>query len=273
MSGLRQELQRAFSAATNRLNERHWGTPAPGSKGAPRYYVFDLRGLLLAAGVLRYELSKNATRLFYRGQTQDWKPIPSLYRGATTSADIGIREAWVDRCISEVAGRFDPKGTPDAREALAQHYGLKTRWLDVVDNVQTAAWFAISDATSSQDARRDASVGYIQLLACPDAQSSEIRAYDLRTKPSNWARPHIQQAWAVAGHPQAKYLGSLSRFHVCTFIVPQPLLSAWSGRESLTTATMFPNQAEDEGLRFWLAAEEHLRSRDLLPPPWLRSRP
>ena len=33
---------------------------------------------------------------------------------------------------------FDPIGIDDEREALEQHYGLKTRFLDVVDNVQFA---------------------------------------------------------------------------------------------------------------------------------------
>ena len=53
---------------------------------------------------------------------------------------------------------FDPIGTDDEREALAQHYGLKTRFLDVVDNVQSALWFAY-DHIEKDDPHYDDSVG------------------------------------------------------------------------------------------------------------------
>lgn len=171
--------------------------------------------------------------------------------------------------LAEIESVFDTAGTEDEREALAQHYGLPTRWLDVVDNIQTAAWFAYhSDGKDS--GRADDSVGYIYAFAYPTKANKYVRVYDLRLKPSEWLRPHIQQAWSVRATNPEIGLGKLWYLQVATFIVPRSLLSSWCGFGVFAPEVMFPNKVEDEGASYWSRAESLLVAKGLYPPPWKR---
>jgi len=125
---------------------RHWG--ALKSKGAgafahPTLYVLDMRGLLLITGAMRYLLHASGTALFYRGQSRHRPHLtPSLYRstGQLTKAERLRRERRLDEQLDTIADVFDLRPSiAEEREALAQHYGLATRSLDLVDHVQTAA--------------------------------------------------------------------------------------------------------------------------------------
>ena len=94
------------------------------------------------SGIIRYALKDTTTKVFYRGQSQDWDVAPILYRNVKTKHDIIEADNWLFSIMACIKDIFDPKGTEDEREALAQHYGLHTRWLDVIDHIQTALWFA-----------------------------------------------------------------------------------------------------------------------------------
>ena len=252
--------------------KRHWGAPAPGRSpgGASRFYIMDIRGLFMAAGILRYTLAQFATRVFYRGQSKDWEMRAALFRGASSPAAAKDRLRWLDMAVDAASPVFDPPSAPDVREALLQHYGLPTTWLDVVDNAQMACWFAAhrGDSRHASSARDDGS-GYVSALACPTGASAYARALDLRTKPSEWLRPHVQQAWALrSGKPETR-LGSLSHLHVCTFIVPRPLLRQWCAYEALPPEVVFPGENEDKGLYYWSKARTELELAGFYPPPWL----
>jgi len=108
------------------------------------------------------------------------------------------------------------KSTPDyAHEALLQHYGLKTTWIDLVDNIWVALWFACHHVRSvgpcgeylhfERRVPRTDKTGkaYILLVAAdivaPDSrrpglysgQNTEL--IDLRVAaPSVFVRPHSQ---------------------------------------------------------------------------------
>ena len=115
-------------------------------------------------------------------------------------------------------------GTDDEREALCQHYGLHTRWLDIVDHIQTALWFAY-DRTYVDDMREqrfDEDVGYIYIIAVPDDEA-KVKIIDLREKPSQFLRPHTQQAFAMRTTNSSKELGKLSAYQVATLIIPVQL--------------------------------------------------
>jgi hypothetical protein len=108
------------------------------------------------------------------------------------------------------------------QEPLLQHYGLKTRWLDVVDNVWIALWFACHSAHAfgshsqylhfekrvARHLKADERFAYILLLESAstpnttlgpgcflDANSATI---DLRVAaPSHFVRPHAQHGLVV----------------------------------------------------------------------------
>src|SRR5262249_23188993 len=86
----------------------------------------------------------SGTRVLLRGQTVNYPGMrPGLFRPPTDTiaadrleeAEIHFEES-VRRRIN--IGRFLRPNLA----ALLQHYGYRTRWLDVVDNLATAIWFA-----------------------------------------------------------------------------------------------------------------------------------
>ena len=260
------------------LPKRHWGlvTRDPDLAGSrpATIYILDFRGLMLAAGALRHVLRESGTRLLYRGQTQEHATglLPGLFRGVTSKSERKLRYGVFTKAMATLATTWDHTGSTDEREALAQHYGLRTPWLDVLDHIQTAAWFAydlvgpprrIDETPSLADARMpgraDDSVGYIFLLAVPLEKNEHCKYVDLRLKGSNWLRPHVQQAFSVSLQDPVRYATRLDRLHVATFVVPRPMLRAWSSYDNLGPEVMYSNAKEDEGLSFWARAAARLR--------------
>lgn len=271
-------MRRLNDTAIVEIEKRHWGTRAPGrlangvrrGSRALRPYILDVRGLFLATGLARYLLLRHGCGLLYRGQPVAWPLQCALFRGARLKTETTSRLAWLERALKVAAEHFDPEGTDDEREALVQHYGLPTRWLDLVDHVQTAAWFAYHVGSESA-AQRDDAVGYFYAVARPGgAAEAAGSVIDLRRKPSEWLRPHVQQAWALKAADPSRNLGSLTDFVVAEFIVPRPLLRSWAAYDSLPPSVMFPNVEEDSGLRYWRNAERALMDGGLLPIDWSR---
>lgn len=102
----------------------------------------------------------------------------------------------------------------DIIEPLLQHYGIKTHWIDIVDNIGVALWFALHKTSSTiADGREyihmfendDDEYGYVLLIGC-DAQdnnpyqagvyksTSTIRVDLRKAVPSFFLRPHAQHA-------------------------------------------------------------------------------
>ena len=133
------DIEAIYDSIDKNLLDRHWGIRAKGNSPGnhPRYYVMDYRGLALATGIIRYAYHKNkpGTQIFYRGQRRDWELWTSLYRNCSNKTETEEADLWLRDALKSITTAFDPEGTDDEREALAQHYGLKTRFLDVVDNV------------------------------------------------------------------------------------------------------------------------------------------
>lgn len=242
------------------LASRHWGAVAPGSSpsGAKRFYIFDYRALGLVTGIYRYKLRNEAVSLFYRGQTEDWPVSASIYRktAKTNQQDAAIE--WEQGILTEIKPLFDPEGTDDEREALAQHYGLHTRFIDVVDNIQTAIWFAY-DGQSSSENKYDDDVGYISILGLPNDDGGVI--IDLRKKPSQWLRPHVQQAFSYRAKNPGKQHGCIDRFHLATLIIPRPLMHDWANYDYIGHDMFYPSASHDAGLRFWTKAKETAESK------------
>jgi len=117
-------------------------------RGAPRPYLFIEQPEMLAgfAGYLKVQCFKKApgSKVFCRGQINDYPSIPSLLRGKDlTDEHLKLRLAAYDKlaCKAKIlynASRFQQENI----HPIFQHYGLKTPWLDLVDNVFVAIWFA-----------------------------------------------------------------------------------------------------------------------------------
>ena len=250
-----------YETIKRELEKRYWGISVCSNKASKkhRFIITDYRGLMLSIGIARYYYKKHShERLFYRGQTQDWPLRPSLYRCCKNKNDLKKYKEWHDKAMDAIEKEFDPKGTPEEREARAQHYGLPTEFIDVVDHAQAALWFACNE--TDNEARQDESVGYIYVIRVPE----DAKIIDLRDKPSEWLRPHLQQAFCVRFLRPDKKLGDLSDYRVMTLIIPKEELRKWSNYDNVSCDKMFPNEQLDSGLVYWEKARKLLQNKKMI---------
>lgn len=110
------------------------------------YHVKDPHALIQAAGYIKhvYAFEKNEA-IFFRGQTQLYGGlILSLFRGCTRGPARAKRIGLLKAKIKEIANNNSTFGKFEDifHEPLLQHYGLRTTWIDLVDNIWIALWFA-----------------------------------------------------------------------------------------------------------------------------------
>ena len=228
--------------------------------------------------------------------------VPSLYRGTKTTGERQnrtealagyARALFGGHCACELSGgppscrpnwpcqgRSEAddtglvKGTAMAAvEPLLQHYGVKTRWIDVVDNVWVALWFGCHELQTrgryGHHSRRNPETAespwaYVTLVEIGSPQATAVagvsrtdraRLIDLRTAtPSIYVRPHAQHAllfaagdWSPAKDPD------LSEFEMGTIRIPLREALSWLGSGvSLTPYVLFPPADRDEGFRRFL---------------------
>lgn len=138
--------------------------------------------------------------VFVRGQVSHHSAMtPSLFRTAKVEPHV-LRRAehdFITTIAKRVAvGRFKRANVA----ALLQHYGFRTTWLDAVDNLFVAYWFAAheicidAEGAITVSASKESS-GWIYVLR----PVAGCRVVDLRTQhhPLS-ARPHVQHGISIA---------------------------------------------------------------------------
>jgi hypothetical protein len=116
---------------------------------APKNFVLHVSeptALVMAAGYLKYTRAKDAgTGILFRGQRRVYAGlVPTLYRDIKHESAQGRKHSLLNaatKSFSSCAKIFDGIGIY-AHEPLLQHYGIHTTWIDLVDNVWVALWFA-----------------------------------------------------------------------------------------------------------------------------------
>ncbi|MDR6221303.1 FRG domain-containing protein [Deinococcus soli (ex Cha et al. 2016)] len=247
------------------------------------YHVNDQHALVQAAGYVKYLVAQsNNQNVYYRGQAQIYNQLlPSLYRGVKGIAGMTSKTEILNKVVAnlkESQGIFTKM--PDlVIEPLLQHYGIQTTWLDLVDNIWIALWFACHKSVSAgkdgkylnfekRVARREADGDkyvYIYLISTDLSKAKAIHPgvwkgkktelVDLRlAAPSIFLRPHAQHGLlfrnlGIPGGRSADYSSSIAgilRIH---------LLDAldWLGDgRLLDTHSLFPPAAYDNGYRILL---------------------
>lgn len=272
--------------------------------------ISSLPALVQAFGYLKYKYWEGA--VFLRGQTELHPSLdPSLYRPTAAANQVKKRDVR-DEAIAEFIASTSPwacphelhrlihcpeklrqpkkseiafvsAGTPRyAVEPLLQHYGIRTRWLDVVDNLWIALWFACHKFEFTghyghvvrrvpRDA--DSNDGFTYLLAVvvpgslrevfPGLHLSEgvARVIDLRRAvPSFYLRPHAQHGWLVrpAGDELQKLRSVVMR-------VPLEAALEWLGQSLLLSPFgLFPPASVDLGYSKLLRADSVLGVPEML---------
>jgi len=235
--------------------------------------------LIQAAGYLKYNLAKTTGQgVFFRGQSRLYKTLsPTLLRGIKDGPQkvkrCKLLQGLLDTIDAEnLALRSVPK---DCREPLLQHYGVRTTWLDVVDNIWIALWFACHSARAFgwpeeylhfekriPDPRCAQEYAYVLLLASAYSnpitsqpglfRSDRSETIDLRSAvPSHFVRPHAQHGLLVrrlskTGLPVCDQLPLL----VGTIRVRLEAALDWLGdAKTLTSHSLFPPVFYDYGYR------------------------
>ena len=204
-----------------KLNLRDSTIELDAETGAEVYHTRDPHALIQASGYLKYSLGSHGKAVFFRGQTKNHSTLsPGLYRGCSQHHAQGRREAALKRLLADAASKSKliSKVAPDVREPLLQHYGLKTTWIDLVDNIWVALWVACHQATATGKhceflhferrlpRKEDAAArfAYVLMVAADNQPSTSspgrwcgpaTEVVDLRVAaPSVFLRPHAQHA-------------------------------------------------------------------------------
>jgi hypothetical protein len=210
----------------NKLTSDHASLVAMPKLGYDVFHITKPHVLVQAAGYLKHvRAQSNNKSVYFRGQRSLYPTIPpTLYRGLKKPSGRDKRFHEMQRLLKSIRQKkLMFRSIPDhVQEPLLQHYGLKTRWLDVVDNVWIALWFACHTAHTfgSHDQylhfekrvprhlKPDERFAYILLLesaATPDTKlgpgcyrDKDSATIDLRiAAPSQFVRPHAQHGLVV----------------------------------------------------------------------------
>lgn len=245
------------------------------------FHVDSPHALMQAVGYLKHTADP-WDRIYLRGQSRLYDMLsPTLYRGISNPMTQGRRHERLSHVIQEFSSASSLfKNVPDyAQEPLLQHYGIQTTWLDIVDNVWVALWFALHRASSAGpesqymhfDTRKmpsDGEFGYILLVKTEDSRKEKVRkgvvkgktteVIDLRiAAPSVFLRPHAQhgllfRSRGTEGGRLTDYSNSIAG------IVRFPLEAGkiWLGVGAMhDVRSLFPPPYFDNGYQILLSAK------------------
>ena len=243
------------------------------SEGQVVFPVKDTHTLIQAAGYLKHVRGCNNSELIYfRGESKLYPTLPpTAFRGVTRqrgSANAGNRIATaIDEFKRPLA-----YAKAYAHEALLQHYGLKTTWIDLVDNIWVALWFACHNAHSTGPSgeymhferrvpRKDPTgKAYILLLAADSVAPSpaapglyigpNTELVDLRiAAPSVFLRPHAQHGLLMRrrGNTVERPVDYSSQIRGTLEIELEDALEWLGNSTALSTHSLFPPPSYDNG--------------------------
>jgi hypothetical protein len=240
--------------------------------GLPTLEVHSQHAFTQAVGYVKFSY-KDHFSVLYRGQSKNYGALkPSIFRGIQTDTAIHNRNKKINDFLAGANHlSLFINGTPDhAREGILQHYGINTRWIDLVDNHWIALWFSAHKFYSTNDRynshferREDDDEGgyaYILLLGAPrfwinraypgQYSDTDSQLIDLRVAaPSLYLRPHSQHALLMRRVSYAKSADTDLQNRVVGVIrIPLKLVKEWLGVGGLIgPSSLFPPPYYDRG--------------------------
>jgi len=267
---------RMLDSKLSGLTSKHGTWTKDDASGIHVYDVSNQHVFVQASGYLKHVLAKDAVcGVFFRGQSRLYPTLePSLYRGAKTQKQKQRRDDALNAYLKASKGKVLRSVAEYAREPLLQHYGIRTRWLDVVDNIWIALWFACHTAHTTGPLDKylhfekrklvidpkEPEYAYVLMvktgmetveLATPGLYTSkDTELIDLRiAAPSTFLRPHSQHGllfrrsrWTDHNHmDNAEFVAGVLRVKLRDAL-------EWLGDGSLTTIhALFPPPTYDFG--------------------------
>ena len=265
-------------------------------------HIRSLSALIQAIGYVKFK-HKDKFDIYYRGQAELYAKTcvdqegnywfqPTALREARKSQSIATAKTIIADRVAAIRGlnskfRCTNQYSDRVIEALLHQYGMTSTWIDVVDNIWIALWFACykSDATVRFNIRHPSQLAppfpkrvfyhmvrrnprteeatkpyaYIFLLAGKDMKSGKMEMIDLRKEiPSHFIRPHVQHGMMIRGRPWINMLKLVQG------IIRIDLYDAleWLGEgRILLSESIFPPPNYDSGFKWLLENEMRIMHR------------
>jgi hypothetical protein len=237
------------------------------------FYVETPFALCQLAGYAKYKLSKDGPVLF-RGQASYHDEMrPTLFRKVSSAGTCSARLRQSRDFIKseECVASFLRRTPKQAFEPLLQHYGLATPWIDIVDNIWSALWFATHSSQSIRGGRyihyEEATnqFCYVYMMQFGARKKKIVNGIDITSKgmmiadlrvaaPSNYLRPHSQHGLLAMRRDLTE--GTGPDYRDCVVLVmkisTQNALT-WLGDSPLMKGSfMFPPPRHDPGYQVLL---------------------
>ncbi|WP_428245131.1 FRG domain-containing protein [Eubacterium sp. Marseille-QA0814] len=230
------------------------------------FQIETVHDLIQFIGFGKYKNNK-VGNVYFRGQTSlyDGKMVPSLYRGKTRLDSITCKyNERINKAIT--SKRIFSQYDRSVFEPLIQHYGVKTPYIDLVDNVWVALWFALHESKVEVvnshnyvyyfDSKEE--YAYIVLIVSDAVEETnksgvykgnDTTLVDLRkATPSYFLRPHAQHAYMLRKNEE--YPGDYSDLIVGIAKIPTKVGMKWLGQNDfLSLSSLFPAVHFDSGYK------------------------
>ena len=138
----------------------NWDVEYINSNETPHLYINDMRVLAGFTGYLKFQCwEKNKSKVYYRGQREPFTLIPSLFREITdknkniietTNERLQTRYKAYAKLVEEIKHLYEATRFQENFGPVLQHYGIRTPWIDLIDNVFVAVWFATHKFNSNE---------------------------------------------------------------------------------------------------------------------------
>lgn len=254
--------------------------PYTAPSGQIIFQVQDTHTLVQAAGYLKHVRGcNNAELVYFRGESKLYPSLPpTAFRGVSTHRGASNAIGRIGSAVSNFSRPLEATGTY-AHEALLQHYGLRTTWIDLVDNIWVALWFACHTARAAGPCgeylhferrvpRTDATGKAYILLVAADAVAPNWREpglfigpntelIDLRiAAPSVFVRPHAQHGLLMRkrGNTVQRPLDYSDQIRGILEIDLTDALEWLGNSTALSTHSLFPPPSYDNGYANLLSA-------------------
>ncbi|MGP8214717.1 MAG: FRG domain-containing protein [Bacteroidia bacterium] len=238
----------------------------------PVFEIASYHTLIQFIGYAKY-LNRTLGNVYLRGQHNLYNNlIPTIFRNISTTGGFHNRNKHIGEFVNECADHMQFINELDdiVREPILQHYGIRTRWIDLVDNVWVAIWFGVHTWHTRIFDREYKNVIPRQtgpeeflylLLVCSDGihedanvpglyKGANTYTVDLRkAAPSIFLRPHAQHALLI----RSKHLETVEHTDLANYIVGIAKVKLedgihWIGTNGLTSArSLFPPVNFDHG--------------------------
>lgn len=275
----------------------------------PMFDILSMHGLNQIIGYAKFN-NKDTANVYYRGECKIHDSlIPSIFRGCIRTSKAKalhsliekIRKDDIMKTSVKLVGNAESKTIDTAKvEGMLQHYGIRTRYLDLVDNHWVALWMGnnthtsikalnaychyyqreipIIDIAENRDFDVESFFQYILLVAIPFASQVEIDGVkisddfievDLRKSlPSVFLRPHAQHGIVVrrklANETQAAdYDMSSQVIGILRMRVDR--VKKWLGDgDLLSQANLFPPPTADYGYDILLSRNDLFSDKNMI---------